>query len=286
MQENTFIYSTGILGLSRKETAKTIAARFGTEAAYKGAPTFEYTVRDKAGRKWRIAKDGRFFTPELTREDLDSAEVFKDLSEAGARSEGAASVALPIAGHNGVTLRNLVNIIASKQVLVFKALGIDEKYTFKQEFVDYLNQVRVCTIENFLEIAGSFGGDEASPGLGFTQDSISFRWFPAALEPEYIKAYIQFAQALNRMALAQKHSTPRVTGGENEKYIFRVWLLRLGFIGDEYKTARKLFLDRLSGNGAFRTEEAMREALAKRKTRTGENAEDSLISCFQILSGR
>ncbi|MDH7567954.1 MAG: virulence associated protein, partial [Clostridiales bacterium] len=70
----------------------------------------------------------------------------------------------------------------------------------------------------------------------------------------------------------QKHSTPRATKGENEKYIFRVWLLRLGFIGDEYKEARKLLLDRLEGNAAFRTEEAMKEAMAKRKTRSGENA--------------
>jgi len=74
------------------------------------------------------------------------------------------------------------------------------------------------------------------------------------------------------MALAQKHSTPRATKGENEKYIFRVWLLRLGFIGDEYKAARKLLLDRLDGNAAFRTEEAMREAMAKRRIKPGDNA--------------
>ncbi|MDH7567953.1 MAG: virulence associated protein, partial [Clostridiales bacterium] len=70
----------------------------------------------------------------------------------------------------------------------------------------------------------------------------------------------------------QKHSTPRATKGENEKYIFRVWLLRLGFIGNEFKAARKLLLDRLEGNAAFRTEEAMKEAMAKRKIKFEENA--------------
>jgi len=275
MQENKIIYSTGISGLSRKETAKTIAARFGTEAVYKGAPTFEYTARDKAGREWRIAKDGRFFTPELTREDLDNlSEVFRDLSGAGAQGEGTASVILHITGHNGVTLRNLVNIIASKQALICKALGIAERFAFKQEFVDHINQVRLNTMADFLEILALRGGDEASPGLGFTQDSISFRWFPATLDPEHIKTYIQFAQALNSMALAQKHSTPRVTSGDNEKYIFRVWLLRLGFIGEEYKAARRLLLDRLAGNGAFKTEEAMREALAKRQKKAAKNLEN------------
>jgi len=274
MKENTFIYSTGLSGLARKETANCIAAHFGTEAGYKGAPSFEYTVRDKAGREWRIAKDGRIITPELDKKGLDSAlEVFKAFAEAGACAEGcAASVALPVTGHNGVTLRNLINIIASKQTLIFKALRINEQFAFKKELVDTLNQKRLDTVGDFLETMASCGGDETSPGIGITGDSIIFRWFSATLDTEEIKTYIQLMQAINAMALAQKHSTPRATKGENEKYIFRVWLLRLGFIGDEYKAARKLLLDRLDGNAAFRTEEAMREAMAKRRIKPGDNA--------------
>lgn len=274
MKENTFIYSTGISGLARKETAGCIAAHFGTEVGYKGAPSFEYTVRDKAGREWRIAKDGTVITPELTKEDLDGALViFNALAEAGACAEGcAASVTLPVTGHNGVTLRNLINIIASKQTLIFKALGINEQFAFKKELVDTLNQKRLGTVGDFLETMASCGGDETSPGIGITEDSIIFRWFSATLDTEEIKTYIQLMQAINAMALVQKHSTPRATKGENEKYIFRVWLLRLGFIGDEYKAARKLLLDRLDGNAAFRTEEAMREAMAKRRIKPGDNA--------------
>lgn len=280
MKGNTFVYSTGISGIPRKETAGGIAAHFRMEASYKGAPSFEYAVMDKEGNEWRIARDGAVITPELTAENLDSVlEVFKALAEAGAGVDGCiASVTLPIAGHSGVTLRNLVNIIVSKQALIFKALNIEDGFAFKQEFVDRINQVRLKTAEDFLEILASSGKDEASPGISFTKNSINFRWFPGTLEPEHIKAYIQFAQALNRQALAQKHSTPRATKGENEKYIFRVWLLRLGFIGDEYKAARKLFLDRLDGNGAFRTEEAMREAMAKRRKKTGEDAGDAAES--------
>jgi len=271
------IYSTGISGIPRKETAGVIAAHFRMEASYKGAPSFEYAVMDKEGNEWRIARDGKVSTPELTEETLDSVlEVFKALAKAGAGVDGCiASVTLPMAGHNGVTLRNLVNIIASKEKLIFKALGIDERFAFKQEFVNRINQVRLKTAEDFHEIAASYGGDKASPGIAFTKDSISFRWFAASLSPEHIKTYIQFAQAVNRQALAQKHSTPRVTKGENEKYIFRVWLLRLGFIGDEYKAARKLLLGRLDGNSAFKTKEAMREAMAKRRKKTGEDVAES-----------
>lgn len=246
MNQNTFIYSTGISGIPRKETVGIIAAHFGTEACYKGAPGFEYTVKDTEDKEWIVAKDGTVITPELTEENLDGAlEVFKALAEAGVGADGcAASVALPMVGHNGVTLRNLVNIIASKQTLIFKALGIDERFAFKQEFVEHINQVRLKTVENFLKIIDSCGGDEASPGIAFTKDSISFCWFSDTLELEHIKAYIQFVQAVNVQALAQKHSTPRATKGENEKYIFQVWLLRLGFIGDKYKISRKLLLNK------------------------------------------
>jgi len=276
MNQDTFIYSTGISGIPRKETAGIIAAHFGIEVRYKGAPGFEYTAKDGEGSEWRIVKGGKVVTPELTAENLDRAlDVFAALAGAGAGADGcAASVILPIAGHNGVTLRNLVNIITSKQALIFKSLGIDERFAFTQEFIDRLNQTRLNTVEDFLEIAASCGGDEASPGIVFTGDSISFKWFTSTLDPEYIKAYIQFAQAVNRQAKAQKHSTPRPTKSENEKYAFRVWLLRLGFIGEEYKTARKLFLSRLDGNGAFRTEEAMREALAKRQKKAAKNFEN------------
>ncbi|HOV25738.1 amidoligase family protein [Acetivibrio straminisolvens] len=276
MNQNTFIYSTGISGMSRKETAGIIAAHFGTEVSYKGAPSFEYTATNGEGREWRITKDGTVITPELMMENLDGAlEVFKALAEAGVGADGcAASVVLPIAGHNGITLRNLLNVIASKQALIFKALNVEDRFALRQEFVEHINQIRLKTAGDFLESMASCGGDEASPGIAFTKDSISFRWFSGTLEPEHIKAYIQFVQAINAMALAQKHSTPRATKGENEKYIFRVWLLRLGFIGDKYKAARKLFLDRLDGNRAFRTEEAMREAMEKRKGRVRENVEN------------
>lgn len=277
MKGDTFVYSTGISGIPRKETAGVIAAHFRMEAGYKGAPSFEYAVMDKEEKEWRIARDGAVITPELTEETIDGAlKVFKALAEAGAGVDGCtASVTLPMAGHNGVTLRNLVNIIVSKQALIFKALNIEGKFAFKQEFVDRINQVRLKTAEDFLEILASLGGDEASPGIAFTKDSISFRWFAGTLEPEHIKTYIQFAQAVNRQALAQKHSTPRATKGENEKYIFRVWLLRLGFIGDEYKAARKLLLGRLDGNSAFKTKEAMREAMAKRRKKTEEDVAES-----------
>ena len=131
------------------------------------------------------------------------------------------------------------------------------------EIVKKINAVRLKTIEDFLEVAGS----EVSPGLAITQDTITLRWFAATLNPEAIAAYIQFAFAVNAMAMMQRHATPNAKVTDNEKYKFRVWLLRLGFIGEEYSFARMLFLSRLEGNGSFRTGEQVHEAVKRRKTR-------------------
>ena len=92
-----------------------------------------------------------------------------------------------------------------------------------------------------------------SPGLAITKDDITFRWFAATLSPDAIQAYVHFALAVNKMSLALKYSSPIELQILNEKYQFRCWLLRLGFIGETYKSSRKVFLDKLSGDGAFRT---------------------------------
>ena len=104
------------------------------------------------------------------------------------------------------------------------------------------------TIEDFLMVAGSDG----SPGLAMTSSGTTFRWFAVSLSPDAIQAYIQFALAVNKMALALKYSSPHELQVLNEKYGVRVYLLRIGFIGGAFKASRKVFLDRLSGDGAFR----------------------------------
>ena len=68
-----------------------------------------------------------------------------------------------------------------------------------------------------------------------------------------LKAYIQLCLAMSQLAKELKHASPKPQQRENEKYAFRCWMLRLGFIGDEFKTARTLLLKNVSGNGAWRS---------------------------------
>ena len=84
-------------------------------------------------------------------------------------------------------------------------------------------------------------------------DRIEFGWFRPTDDQAEIAAYYQLVQGLCELARTQKRVSATEQEVENEKYAFRCFLLRLGFIGAEYKEARKILLNNLSGNAAFRT---------------------------------
>ena len=67
-----------------------------------------------------------------------------------------------------------------------------------------------------------------------------------------MKGYIQLCLAMSELAKELKYASPKPQQRENEKYAFRCWMLRLGFIGEEFKTARKILLENVNGNGAWR----------------------------------
>lgn len=254
-----------IAGRERKEVAGLIAGYFGTQSVYQGAPGFGYMITEPDGREWLIDKNGTVSTQGLDKDAVaEVLAVLKTLEESGGMAEGQMSVTISTEGHNGVTLRNLINILAAKERLIAKTTGVDGQLIFAPDMVEAINSVRLKTVEDFLEaIAG-----EGSPGIEITKDTITFRWFAATLNPKAIQAYIHLTLAVNMMALAQKHSSPHETDTTNEKYTFRVWLLRLGFIGEDYSVSRKHFLDRLSGDGSFRTPEQAVEAARKRKKKS------------------
>ena len=85
-----------------------------------------------------------------------------------------------------------------------------------------------------------------------TENQVSFPWFPLASEPDAVNAYTEFISKLCELAIKLKRVSITDKEVENEKYAFRCFLLRLGFIGDDSKTARRILLQNLSGNSAFR----------------------------------
>ncbi len=86
------------------------------------------------------------------------------------------------------------------------------------------------------------------------EEKITFAWFPFATEPDEVAAFTEFVSRLCNLAQSVKRVQGKEKESDNEKYTFRCFLLRLGFIGDEYKNARKILLKNLTGNSAFRYE--------------------------------
>ena len=89
-------------------------------------------------------------------------------------------------------------------------------------------------------------------GIEVLEDRVVFPWFPEMPEADSVKAYTHFISALCEMSKNAKRVTATEKSVDNEKYAFRCFLLRLGFIGSEYKAERKILLKNLTGSSAFK----------------------------------
>ena len=120
---------------------------------------------------------------------------------------------------------------------------------------DALTDTGVANLNRIIESKGNLlmkALDAKKLTYEITPEKIRFPWFRFSAEPEEATAYTQLITALVKMANESKRITAKERTVENEKYAFRCFLLRLGFIGDEYKASRKILLKSLNGNSAFR----------------------------------
>ena len=116
----------------------------------------------------------------------------------------------------------------------------------------------------------------------FQKGTIEFRLFNSTTHAGKIKAYIQLCLAISAQALNQKSASRQKTHSTNEKYTFRTWLLRLGLIGDEFKTARLHLLEHLDGCIAWKDpEQALRQ-----KERLRQKKEKELAEAAQTAAGQ
>lgn len=237
--------------MERKEIVKALGEHFGVKPKYMGAPSFAFQVTTLDGVTYIIDREGKIKNlegtefelerllngPEDEKEEIETSEVINT------------EIILPMDGHTGATLRNLVNMINSKQSIIKKVFGF-EKDIVSKEFIEEINKTRLTTIDEFETEVERIGYNKI-PGLSFDfhKKNISFNFIGNYEDTE---AAIQFVAALNKTSKEFKQSSPKPTETDNEKFTFRVFLIRLGFIGDEYKKARKILLSNLEGNSAFR----------------------------------
>nr|DAO76220.1 MAG TPA: hypothetical protein [Caudoviricetes sp.] len=221
-----------VTGTARKELVGIISQVTGCKQIYKGMPSAAYEVADIT-----ISKDGTVSYDEQTEESTIKA-ILEQAAAAGFAAELDAAPATETpeasvtAGTNisaaakdtglvisfpadKVNLENLRKLLASKSELIKKAL-----------------EVEAFPIEEH-------------------DDQISFPWWPSMPDFDAITAYTTFLSSLCKMSKEQKRITAKAKPIDNEKYAFRCFLLRLGFIGDEYKQSRKILCRYLCGNSSY-----------------------------------
>lgn len=203
------------VGAERKRLVKTISEWLGCDAEYLGVPTCAYQVD-----YFTIERDGS-----LTFDDRVDSEVIERLLEhiydegfdidqnhTEEHSETGLTVEIPL---ENTAVRNLTKLLEAKGGLIRKALGIDK-----------------------------------TP-IEITESTVKFPWFSDCSADES-KAYTHFISALCELAKNAKRVTAKEKKTDNDKYAFRCFLLRLGFIGAEFKEERKILLRNLTGSSAFR----------------------------------
>lgn len=216
--------SFNVTGSERKRLVQTISKSCGEESRYLGAPSMAYEVGP-----FTISRDGTLeYSESIDTEIVE--KLYEDIAAAGfdferpdqPADEGETagfglSVILPAESLDEDAMRNLDALLAAKGALIKKALGADE--------------LRIDRNEKM----------------------VSFPWFSERmLTTEEARTYTHFISALCEMARNQKRITTKEKEIDNEKYAFRCFLLRLGFIGTEFKAERKILLKNLTGSSAFK----------------------------------
>ena len=217
------------IGEAKKRLVKLISSHLGVESRYLGAPSFaysigNYTVNKDGSLSWdeddertagllEAIKAEGFTTTED--EEVEEEEVLVEEEMEEEAEVNRLCISFPKSMYDERTLENLKNLVEGKGALMKKA--------FKAESLEIV----------------------------VDDEKVSFPWFEL-IDSDHFNAYTQFITAITKMAREQKRILGKERTVENEKYAFRCFLLRLGFIGDEYKLTRKILLENLEGSAAFK----------------------------------
>jgi len=315
MKDQRFGIEIELTGLSCLRAAQVMAEYFGTPVSHDGGYYGIYSVLDGQSRRWKVMSDGSITTekkegrriipadstysvelvsPICKYEDIETIqEIVRKLRAAGAIANASCGIHVHVdaSHHNANTLRNITNIMASKEDLIYKALQVnvarERSYCKKveQSFLEELNRKKPKTLEDVSRIwyNGNDGRHEHYHNSRyhclnlhsvFQKGTIEFRLFNGTTHAGKIKAYIQLCLAISHQALTQRCASRAKTQSTNEKYTFRTWLLRLGLIGDEFKTARLHLLEHLDGCIAWKDpQQAERQKERLRQKKEKERAQ-------------
>ena len=299
--ESNFGIEVEMTGITRNTAAKIVARYLGgrIERDYDYYDTYRVIAPD--GRTWKFVSDssiqtqkkqdgrkvsaGKTYSVELVspiltyRNDIaDLQEIIRKLRRAGAFAEKQNKTGIHIhldgADHTPRSLRNFVNIIYSRNDLLYESLEVEANRAhyckkmdaelvakMKRKKPKTFNQIENIWYEgyrgnrsrhyhqsryHFLNLHSFFNGVGTVELRGFNS---------SRLHAGKIRAFIVLSLALNNQALTQKFVSSKKVQAENPKFSMRTWLNRIGFIGDEFKNCRAHLIKHLPGSAAWRFRE-------------------------------
>lgn len=296
MKSQTFGVEVEMNNITRENAAKRAAAFFGT-GRYENTQArngyYTWSAWDENGREWKFQRDSsiagpdsqrcELVTPVLTYSDMELLQgLVRELRHAKAKSSPSRGCGVHIHigsdGHTPQTIRNLVNLMASHEDQLTKAIEIgafrQSRYckTVDPDFLERINSIKPKTNEALARCW--YNGPTETAHYSYTRyrmlnlhsyfnryHTIEFRCFnfdeesaerKGGLHAGQLKSMIQLCLAMSQLAKQIRTASPKKQQTENEAYAFRCWMLRLGFIGDEFKTAREYFMRNFTGNSAWR----------------------------------
>lgn len=230
-----------------------------------------------------------FVTPKLSYEDMNTfQEAIRALRNAGGKVNASCGMHVHVDGanHNQQSLKNLLSIMYSKEDILFKALQVNEnrvrqwcqkvREPMLQQMRKQLDSSETKNL-NRLENIWYEGADGSHEHYNWTRyyacnlhsmfyrGTVEFRMFNSTLHAGRAKAYVNLCLAISAQSINQRSSVMRKTISDNELFTFRVWLVRMGLNGEEFKTTRDHLLANLEGNKAWRYD---RDSYEKKKQKS------------------
>ena len=274
-------------GITREKAARAIGQVLNGTPYYEGGGYFKWTVRDDEYRKWTIERDAsvvtnggeqcEFVTPKCRYEDIGTVqECIRALRKAGAKVNTSCGIHIHVDGsnHTAKSLKNLLFTFRAKEDLIFKAVGtqrsrlakwckpIDDNLINKVKTIKKLDSMQLK--DTWYSTYAAFNDPTAHYNPSryhalnlhsvWYRGTVEFRLFEATLHAGEVRAYINLCLAMSAAAINASRASAEVLDNGNDKYAMRCWLLRLGFIGDEWKTVRQHLLKNLDGNAAWRND--------------------------------
>lgn len=294
-KEQAFGVEIELTGITRRQAASALADFFGTRISHVRSSYNTHEVFDEHGRIWKVMSDSSIraeaklqgrrvsageeyrvevVTPILNYGDIEVLqEILRALRRAGAFANSSCGIHIHVdaAAQTAKTLRNLTNMMAAKEDLLYRALNVSQNrastYCRKTDkrMLEKLNKKRPASRKDFecvwygtafTERCHNHYNNTRYHGLNlhatWTKGTVEYRLFNSTTHAGELKAYVQFCLAFTAHAMNVSRCTAKPAAEGNDRFAMRTLLTRLGLNGDEFKTCRHHMTKNLEGNSAWR----------------------------------